>query len=307
MKTKEVYLLCLFVVLLSSVRCDRASDISDRSRYLGQAPPGLEPYVFAPGIVSSKEYFEFSNTWAPDGKKFYFARRKDNKDIIMITRWVMDAWSIPEADPVLAKFNGFEPHISIDGTRLYFTRFAPPPGGLKQDETLSPRDMEAQLVNIWVMDKTEEGWGDPRYCVNGMYVTVSKNGTIYTTDIREASEGICRYKLVNGKYSEREHLGGGVNSPSPGAHPCIAPDESFIVFDSKRTDDPNNADLFVCFRNDDDTWGKAIGLGDAINTATSEIAAMLSPDGKYLFYQSRGDIYWVDAKIIEELKPHELK
>jgi len=34
---------------------------------------------------------------------------------------------------------------------------------------------------------------------------------------------------------------------------------------------------------------------------------MLSPDGKYLFYQSRGDIYWVDAKIIEELKPRDLK
>lgn len=302
MKTKKVYLLCLFVIITASVSCDRSSDIPDQSRYLGQVPPGLDPIVFAAGHVSTKEYFEFSNTLTPDGKIFYFARRKDGKDAIMITRWVTDAWSSPEADPVLTKLNGFEPHISIDGTRLYFTRFAPPPGGLKQDETLNPRDMEAQLVNIWVMDKTEEGWGDPRYCVNGMYVTVSKNGTIYTTDIREASEGICRYKLVDGKYSEREYLGGGVNSPSPGAHPCIAHDESFVVFDSKRTDDPDNADLFVCFRNDDNTWGKAIDLGDAINTAASEMAAMLSPDGKYLFYQSRGDIYWVSSEIINKLR-----
>ncbi len=302
MKSKEVYLLCLTVILLGSVFCNRAPDTSDESIYLGQVPPDLEPIVFAPGTVSSEEYFEFSNTLAPDGKEFYFARRKDGKDVIMITRWVKDAWSTPEADPVLAKFNGFEPHISIDGTRMYFTRFAPPPEGLKRDETLSPRDMEAQLVNIWVMDKTEEGWGDPQYCVNGMYVTTSKNGTIYTTDIREASEGICRYKLVNGKYSEREHLTGGVNSPSPGAHPCIAPDESFIVFDSKRTDDPDNADLFVCFPNDDDTWGEAISLGDDVNTATSEIGAMLSPDGKFLFYHSRGDIYWVSSDIIENLR-----
>jgi hypothetical protein len=188
---------------------------------------------------------------------------------------------------------------------MYFTRFTPPPDGLKSDETLSPRDLEAQLVNIWVMDKTEEGWGDPQYCVNGMYATVSKSGTIYTTDIREASEGICRYKLVNGKYSEREHLEGGVNSPSPGAHPCIAPDESFMVFDSKRTDDPDNADLFVCFPNADNTWGKAISLGDTINTATSEMAAMLSPDGKFLFYQSRGDIYWVSSEIINKLRTND--
>jgi Tol biopolymer transport system component len=93
-------------------------------------------------------------------------------------------------------------------------------------------------------------------------------------------------------------LGGGVNSPAPGAHPCIAPDESFIVFDSERSDDPENADLFVCFRNDDGTWSDAFDLGDDINTDTSEICAALSPDGKYLFYQSRGDIYWVSTDII---------
>jgi hypothetical protein len=35
--------------------------------------------------------------------------------------------------------------------------------------------------------------------------------------------------------------------------------------------------------------------------------AMLSPDGKYLFFSAGGDIYWVSAKIIEDLRPKELK
>ena len=34
---------------------------------------------------------------------------------------------------------------------------------------------------------------------------------------------------------------------------------------------------------------------------------MVSPDGKYLFYSNKGDIYWVDAKFIAELKPKDLK
>ena len=38
---------------------------------------------------------------------------------------------------------------------------------------------------------------------------------------------------------------------------------------------------------------------------------MLSPDGKYFFFTSKrsgnGDIYWVDAKIIEQFKPDDLK
>ncbi|MCJ7580276.1 MAG: hypothetical protein MUP98_07050, partial [Candidatus Aminicenantes bacterium] len=95
---------------------------------------------------------------------------------------------------------------------------------------------------------------------------------------------------------------GGVNSPLPGAHPCIAPDESYIVFDSKRSDDPDNADLFVCFLRMDGTWSEAINLGNKINTPQPEICAALSPDGKVLFYQSKGDIYWVNTKLIEDLK-----
>ncbi len=31
----------------------------------------------------------------------------------------------------------------------------------------------------------------------------------------------------------------------------------------------------------------------------------VSFDGKYLFFSSGGDIYWLDAKIIERIKPQE--
>jgi hypothetical protein len=38
---------------------------------------------------------------------------------------------------------------------------------------------------------------------------------------------------------------------------------------------------------------------------------MLTTDGKYMFFSRENygtlDIYWVDAKIIEELRPKELK
>ena len=43
-----------------------------------------------------------------------------------------------------------------------------------------------------------------------------------------------------------------------------------------------------------------------INNNLAGIAS-ISPDGKYLFFGRNGDIYWVRTKIIEELKPDELK
>jgi hypothetical protein len=271
--------------------------------YLGQQPPGTIPQVFLPGIVSTRESFEYSNTISPDGKEFYFARRTNDQEVQMVVRWENGVLMQPEEASFLQVAGGFEPHLSADGSRLYFTRFAPPPSVLAEDKDLGPRDKEARMVNIWVMERSGPGWGEPKFCVNGMYVTISDSGAIYTTDIRSSSVGACRYIPVDGKYAGRERLPGGVNSPSPGAHPCIARDESFVIFDSKRGEDPENADLYVSFRLENGGWSDARSLGSAVNTRWNDICPSLSPDGKCLFYMSKGDIYWVSAKIIEDLKP----
>ena len=298
--------LVLLVIAFQSVLAYCQTEKNDfpdlKGFYLNQKTPEYIPELFMPGIVSTKEYVEFSNTISPDGKEFYFARRINKMDVQMVVRWENNALTQSEEAACLKVIGGFEPHISLDGSKIYFTRFAPPPSGLANDKNLSSQDMEAQMVNIWAMEKLKSGWGDPRFCVNGMYVTISNTGAIYTTDIRSSSEGICRYRLVNGKYSDREHLRGGVNSPSPGAHPCVSPDESYIIFDSKRSTNPDDADLFVSFHNVNGTWSEAFNLGRKINTPESEICAAISPDGKYLFYHSQGDIYWVSTGIIEEFK-----
>lgn len=38
----------------------------------------------------------------------------------------------------------------------------------------------------------------------------------------------------------------------------------------------------------------------------TEYESFISPDGKYLFFHRNNDIYWVDAEIIDDLKPKEL-
>jgi len=306
MKTKSI--IVVVILIISFLGCNAQNEKKEadfpelKGLYLGQELPGEIPQVFMPGIVSTKKYVELSNTISPDGKEFYFSRRIDGKDIMMVIKMGNDSLNKPSKASFLKIVNGFEPFISPDGSKLYITRFAPPPSGLSEDKNLSPQDMEAQMVNIWVMEKLNSGWGEPKFCVNGMYVTTTNSGTIYTTDIRSTSLGICIYKFKNGNYSEREHLQGGVNKPMPGAHPAISPDESYIIFDSKRSDNPDDSDLFVSFRDVNGTWSEAYNLGNKINTPRSEICAVISPDGKFIFYQSQGDIYWVSTKIIEELR-----
>ncbi|MFC1724440.1 MBL fold metallo-hydrolase [candidate division KSB1 bacterium] len=264
-----------------------------QGKYLGQTPPGIEPKVFAPGIVSTRGGFEFSCTFATDGKEFYFNRGPH----IMVCRWEKDGWTAPEFAPFNTQNLDHEPHITPDGKRLFFGSRRPRPG-VKEGE---------EPYGIHVMERTKNGWSEPKYHGPGMYVTTAKNGNIYLEEMDPQTEqdGIIVSRFIKGKYVEFELLGGGVNTPAPGGHPCIAPDESFIIFDSRRPGGQGVGDFYVCFRKEDGTWSKAINLGDRINTPGGNMCASLSPDGKYIFYHTRKDIYWVDAKIIENLKPDE--
>jgi len=62
--------------------------------------------------------------------------------------------------------------------------------------------------------------------------------------------------------------------------------------------------LFVSFKNQDGTWGEAIDLTEHGFDPLAG-GAYISPDGKYLFFALRDDIWWVDIKVIENLRPSE--
>ena len=78
-----------------------------------------------------------------------------------------------------------------------------------------------------------------------------------------------------------------------------------------RDDTHGTQDLYLSFKNQDGSWTKAKNMGTAVNSTDDEICPSVTLDGEYLFFTSRrrgnADIYWVDAKIIEDLKAEYLK
>lgn len=273
----------------------------DDGLYLGQKKPEMTPQKFMPGLVSTDESFEFVITLSPDKEQLFFTRRIGKADVIMVSRRTGDGWSDPSPFAPLNEIGAFEQHASPTQKRFYFSRMALPPG-VKMDGPPKTRAEEAMLAGVWYMDSADSAWSEPVYCTHGMYVTVSDNGTIYTTDIRDPV-GVSRSRFVDGKYGALEMLGDGVNSPQPGAHPCVAADESFLIFDSERAEGLGKSDLYVSFRDPDGSWTEAINLGESINTEGVDFCASLSPDGQYLFWSSDGDIYWVDIEAVKRLKP----
>jgi len=265
--------------------------------YLAQKPLGMVPEIFAPGIVSTENHHEFCCIFSPDGKEFYFNRNMQ----IMFCKWRKTGWTKPEPVKFTEGYRAHEPHITADNKRLFFGSMRPKPGFPDEENP----------YGIWMVERTDESWSKARYVGYGMYVTTTRDGVIYLTDIRKTAQleqSIARTKLVSGRFAELIRQKGGMIHPAPnrlpGRHPCISPDESFLIFDSYDKDGKGR--LYVCYRKKDGTWSKAFDLGDEINFG-DHICASLSHDGKYMFYHADSDIYWVRTYFIEELKSKALK
>lgn len=267
--------------------------------YLGQDPPGTTPKVFAPGIVSTAAH-EFSCSFTPDGKEFYFTRRDPTRgvNLILVTKEIDGTWTKPEVVPFIQNRMSFEPRVTPDGSRLYFTWEQPFP------------DQEGSPMGVWYVQRKNKGWSNPidpgRFLnpMKAMYVSSTLDGTIYTSDISRGpgTEGIAVARLVNGKYGNLERLPAPINVGAQDMYPYIAPDESYLIFASRRQSPASSSGLFVSFRRPDRTWGepRAIDLGMPAGLP------LVSPDGKYLFFtageRGKSDIFWVDARFLEEWK-----
>jgi hypothetical protein len=247
--------------------------------YLGQVPPGLSPQVFAPGFVSLRSPNEYSAAFSADGTEFYFTRQFPNYQDIYETHLVDGIWSDPAPVAFSAGYGAHEPHITLDNTILYFGWFRPVPEG-------EISDMD---YGIWAVDRIVGGWSEPRYVGQGMYVSSDRSGQLYVTDHLVAPAEVSLVTLSDGRFSVYEHI-------ATGAHPCIAPDGSYLVYDRGGGDH-----LYVRFRLEDGTWGEEIDLAGQGLPGIAGIAS-ISPDGLYLFYTDGHDLYWVSTEIVTALR-----
>ena len=259
--------------------------------YLGQEPPEMEPKIFAPGIVSDPDFMEYSGAFSPDGSEYYFYRFSENSQSRLLFSKVVDAkWTAPEPLAFSAKYEAYEPYIGFDNQRLYFAWAHPTYSG------------QTRLPAYFFVERTQDGWSEPHYAGQGMFLSSSRDGQFYTTDMSSRNvDGrtyLANITINDGLFTNYERLSIQTRSREQ-AHPCIAPDGSYILFDVD-----SGSHLFVSFKNTDGTWGEAFDLTEHGFDRMAG-GAYISPDSKYLFFALRGDIWWVDIGVIENLRPTE--
>lgn len=337
MKLLHSWHIPLILSFLGLIHCAQQDDWTIlKGPYLGQKTPGTVPELFAPGIVSDG----LNNrdvAITPDGKEIYFGTSVGGTEYVTIlcSREEKGIWTRPEVVSFATnpKYMFYEPCISSDGNKLFFTSNMP------LNDSTSRND-----PNIWFVRRNGETWGTPTALdttVNSIYheyfPSITQDGTLYFT--RGSASGIYsiyRSAYVNGKYTNAVELPGEVNSGTTRFNAFVARDESYLIlsiYGLKET--IGGMDYYIVFRSENDTWGNPINLGEQINTkGNDEYSPYVSPDGRYFFFMSKrsiqdklkpdrlsyhfikkvntmpqngySDIYWVDAKILEQLKPDTL-
>lgn len=283
-------------------------------KYLGQELPGLEPRLFAPGLISFvHRRYGPRIAFSPDAKEVYWAsgsyhgiHRK-----IWYSREVDGFWHPPRKASFVKEMVYGSPVFSHDGKRLFFN-------------ARNPTGMNFEQINSdeWYVERTTSSWSNPinlgspvNTARQEASLSLSSEGDIYfqasgyEENIGSADIFFAAFK--KGGYSPPVNLGPNVNSPSSDVYPSVAPDESYLVFLSARPGgffQRHNFDfeLYISFHNDDGSWTPARNMGKEIN-AYSPLNPSISPDGKYLFFYSdkEKEFYWVSTKIIDNIKPTE--
>jgi hypothetical protein len=269
---------------------------TSNSNYLNLTPPGNTipnvlpdsiPLIFAPGIVSTNDCNEHTLTISPDGREIYFTRDPLN---IWSLKVIDGKWSLPEK----TELKGREPILSPDGNKLFFND-----------------------GDIWYTEKINNTWNSPKKLDSTInkdkheyYASVTRAGTLYFSRIIERGNPKIFYsRQINGSFSEAIAIDSVINNGGA-YHPFISPDEDYIIFNSNKPGGFGEADLYISYKDEKGHWTKPVNLGSKINSALRDICPILSPDGKYLFFtrnwqengKQYGDVYWVSAKIIDNIK-----
>lgn len=268
---------------------------SMKGPYLGQKTPALTPEVFAPGIVTTDGWGD-AVSFAPEMNKFYVGR-----------------WRVVD-DKVERKYTTFK-QVDNQWQEVFDSTLVRLP-------TLSP-DGKTMYTRSNYKERTETGWSEAKSLGSAfeelriMTLKTSAKGTLVLDEIGNDGDGLIRYsRLVDGRREEPKAFGKAINTGAWNAHPYIAPDESYIMWDGERETGYGNNDIYISFRQADGSWGDAINLGAEINTDAEEGGPQVTPDGKYLFFNRmvppangdgplHSDLYWVDAKIIDKLRPQQ--
>jgi len=262
--------------------------------YLGQALHRLGEFDRA--IQLFDEYIKDNNT-----------KKEEVKDAINFKQQVITAkelMSKPKnvtisnmGELINSPYDDYGPSISADGKTLIFTTRRPNNKGGAVDIN-DGKFYEDIYIAEWDDEKNSFGEAKPiQGRINTEYhdacLSISPDGKfifVYKNIPGETRSGdIYVSKLSStGKWGSPEPLPKQINSSYFESSASLSADGNWLYFVSERRGGMGNGDIYRSKRISKTEWSEPENLGPVINTEEDEISVFIHPDGKTLFFSSKG-------------------
>ncbi len=192
---------------------------------------------------------------------------------------------------VNSNFDEFAPVISADGLMMIFTSNRP-----ITKEAIKNGKSGVENIYVSYYDEITWKWSEARMLEN----SVNRKGrNTSATGIANDGQRMLIYRgdpdgniyesdLSGEEWSEAVKLPKPINSRKYETSGSISPDGRTIYFISNRRGGQGGLDIWRCQQDNLGVWGKAENLGPEINTPQNEEGIFIHPDGKTLFFSSRG-------------------
>ncbi len=200
----------------------------------------------------------------------------------------------PEINTIYPEYG---PVISADEKELLFTSGRPNTTGGMIDEIDG-----LYYEDVYFSHKKDDKWSNPIQMStnintpdNDASIALSPDGQtlfLYRFDMNGSkgnpSGDLYTAKLEGKVWSKTERLSEKVNTPGwePGA--TITEDGSILYFVSNKPGGKGGTDIYFSKKLSDGSWDRAVNMGDSINTEYDEDSPFIHPDGKTLYFSSKG-------------------
>jgi outer membrane protein OmpA-like peptidoglycan-associated protein/tetratricopeptide (TPR) repeat protein len=270
-------------------------------------------YVFKPTNLGSgintteSEYFP---SLTLDGRELFFTRRLNNyNEDFFISQKDSKGWIDARRlnGSINTPLNEAAQMISHDGQWLVFDACNRKDGQGSCDIYISyftPQGW-SEAINLGSKVNAEE-W-DAQPCLSpdkkDLYFSSKRPGGLGGIDIW------VTHLQQNGKWSEPENMGPGINTAGDEQCPFIHADNQTFYFTSTTWPGYGDEDLFIVRRQDDGTWSKPKNLGYPINTIDREGTLSVDATGRTAYYasdrsDSKGGLDIYSFELREDIRPY---
>ena len=209
----------------------------------------------------------------------------------------VDVKVVNMGDVINSEFEDKAPMVSADGKTLIFTSQRP-----GKSSAVNPDDgMYFEDIYISRWDTLKKSWGDAELIPGSLNTegqdaatSISPDGKqifLFKNDIDAESRGGDIYVSrlsSSGKWGAPKSMGKPINTTFAELGACSSPDGKTLYFTSERQGGFGMQDIYMVKRKSRTEWERPVNLGEVVNTQEDDAGIFIAPDGKTLFFTSKG-------------------